>query len=210
MSAASPALRPAQGTLQWLGRALLPVIRWRVEGHLPEDPKFVVILAPHTSNWDLPIGLVCACALGLMTEYEHAFMVKDTVTKAPVIGPIVRWFGGIGVNRGAKFNAVDHMAEIFAKRERMMLAITPEGTRKRTEYWRSGFYHIARRAGVPVVPTYLDYGRRVGGIGAAIHLTGEIEADLDVMRRFYAPFQARHPELVGEIRFKAGDAARRA
>src|SRR5436190_240273 len=112
-----PAIRrPKSQVYRKIAQALGRLIGWRVEGHLPPERKFVAILYPHTSNWDLPIGVLCATALGLFTEFENGFMVKDTVVKAPVIGPIVRWFGGIGVDRSAKFNAVDQMVARFNER----------------------------------------------------------------------------------------------
>lgn len=199
----APAIRKPKSQFSGkVARALVRLIGWKVEGHLPPDPKFVAILYPHTSNWDLPIGVLCATALGLFTEYENGFMIKDSVTKAPVVGPIVRWFGGIGIDRTAKFNAVDQMVQRFAERERMMLAITPEGTRKFRPYLKSGFYQIALKAKVPILFTYLDFKRRVGGLGPAYMPTGNVEADLEVMRQFYAPITAYHPEKVGTVQFK--------
>jgi len=195
--------RPGSRPMQWLARALLPLIGWRVEGHLPAAPKFVLIVYPHTSNWDLVVGLICAHALGLLAEFPYGFMVKDNVIKWPLIGPLVRALGGIAINRRANFNAVEQMAEVFRKRERLMLAITPEGTRKRTDHWKSGFYHIARAADVPVVLGYLDYERRAGGLGPTLTVTGDVEADLGVMRAFYARITPLFPHEAGEIRFKA-------
>ncbi len=203
-----PTRRPAGALLQRFGRFLLPLVRWRIEGELPANPKFVLILYPHTSNWDLFYGLISAAALGLLTEYEYGFMVKHTVLKAPIVGPIVRRLGGIGIDRSSSFNAVDQMVTVFSHHDRLMLGITPEGTRKRTSYWKSGFFHIARRANVPVVLTYLDYGRRVGGIGPVVHLTGDVETDLADIRHFYAPIRACHPEDAGKIDFRPDDRAR--
>jgi 1-acyl-sn-glycerol-3-phosphate acyltransferase len=197
--------RPARRPLQWLGKFLLPLIGWRVEGRLPDSPKFVLIVYPHTTNWDLVIGLICAHAIGLLAEFPYGFMVKDSAIKWPIIGSIVKRLGGIAINRRANFNAVEQMAEIFRQRERLMLAITPEGTRKRTEYWKSGFYHIAHAANVPVVLAYLDYKRRAGGLGPTITLTGEVQADLEVIRKFYARITPLYPHEAGEIRFKSAE-----
>lgn len=200
---APPIRKPKSQTSRKIANVLVRLIGWRVEGQLPPERKFVAILYPHTSNWDLPIGVLCATALGLFTEFENGFMVKDTVTKAPVIGPIIRWFGGIGIDRSAKFNAVDQMVERFREHETMMLAITPEGTRKYRPYLKSGFYHIALKARVPILFTYLDYGRKVGGLGPTLMPTGDVEADLEVMRKFYAPIQAVHPKDVAPCVFRA-------
>ncbi|MGQ0602748.1 MAG: lysophospholipid acyltransferase family protein [Anaerolineales bacterium] len=200
--------RPARRPLQWLGKFILPLIGWRVEGRLPDIPKFILIVYPHTSNWDMVIGLICAHAIGLFAEFPYGFMVKDNAVKWPVIGWLVRRLGGIAINRRANFNAVDQMVEIFQQRQRLMLAITPEGTRKRTDHWKSGFYHIARAANVPVMLGYLDYKRRAGGLGPTITLSGEVEADLDVIRNFYARITPLYPHEAGEIRFKAEEPQR--
>lgn len=188
--------------LQWLSKLLLPLIGWRVEGRLPAAPKFVLIVYPHTSNWDVPIGFLCAHALGLLAEFPYAFMVKDSALRWPLIGPFLRRLGGIGINRSASFNAVDQMAAVFRQRERLMLAITPEGTRRKTPYWKSGFYHIARQAQVPIVLGYLDYKRRAGGLGPSLMPTGDVEADLEFIRHFYARVSGLYPEQAGEIQFK--------
>lgn len=190
-----------------LARLLVRAIGWKLEGELPPCRKFVVILYPHTSNWDLPIGVLCATGLGLFS-FEYGFMVKDSVVKAPILGPLIRWLGGIPVDRSATFNAVEQMAARFAERESMMLAITPEGTRKFRPYWKSGFYHIALAAKVPILCTYLDYGRKVGGLGPLLMPTGDVEADLDVLRKFYAPIRACHPKDAATIQFRQDDAQR--
>lgn len=190
--------------MQRVARFLVRAIGWKLEGELPPCRKFVVILYPHTSNWDLPIGVLCASALGLFS-FDYGFMVKDSVIKAPVLGGLVRWLGGIPVDRSAQFNAVEQMVARFAERDSMMLAITPEGTRKFRPYWKSGFYHIALKAGVPILCTYLDYGRKVGGFGPLLMPTGDVEADLEVFRRFYTPIQACHPADAATIQFRQDD-----
>jgi 1-acyl-sn-glycerol-3-phosphate acyltransferase len=191
--------------MQWFCRLLLPLIGWRVEGRLPDLTKFVIIVYPHTSNWDLPIGLICAYAIGLLSEWPYGFMVKDSALKWPIIGRIVRRLGGIGINRSATLNAVQQMAEVFRRADRLFVAITPEGTRKKTPYLKSGFYHIARTANIPIVLAYLDYKRRAGGLGPAILPTADVEADLERIRHFYARVTPLYPEQTGEIKFKANE-----
>jgi len=204
-------IRPISRSRRWLqklAQALLPLMGWRVEGPLPTAPKFVLILHPHTSNWDLPIGLVCAHALGLLAEWPYGFMVKDSAVKWPVIGPLIQRLGGIAIDRRSRFNAVEQMVQNFNSRERLMLAITPEGTRKRTPFWKSGFYHIALGASLPVHPAYLDYKRRAAGVGPAVWLTGDVEADLQKFREFFANITPLYPHQAGDIRFKPNEGER--
>jgi len=187
---------------QRVARFLLPLIGWRVEGELPDAPKFVLVVAPHTSNWDVPIGLLCAYGLGLLFPWPYGFMVKAPVFRWPLVGPLMRWLGGIPIDRSAAHNLVEQMVDAFQRRECLMLAITPEGTRKRTAYWKSGFYHIALAARVPIVLAYLDYGRKVGGLGPTLWPSGDMDADLEIIRNFYAGVTAKFPHQFGEVRFK--------
>jgi 1-acyl-sn-glycerol-3-phosphate acyltransferase len=187
---------------QRIAKFLLPLIGWRVAGDLPDMPKFVLVVAPHTSNWDVPVGLLCAYALGLLFPWPYGFMVKAPVFRWPLVGPLMRWLGGIPIDRSAANNVVEQMVEAFRRSDRLMLAITPEGTRQRLGYWKSGFYHIALKAGVPIVLAYLDYGRKAVGLGPTLWPTGDVEADLDVIRNFYTGVTAKFPAQVGEISFK--------
>lgn len=188
--------------LQKFARWLLRLIGWRVEGALPHHlDKFVIIVAPHTSNWDFVIGLICAYALGLLFYWPYGIMAKSTAFRGPM-GPVMRALGCIPVNRSSPQNIVEQMVLVFQQRERLMLAIAPEGTRKKTEYWKSGFYRIALGAQVPVVMATLDFGQRVGRIGPAFRPSGDLLADTALLRNFYANVTGHHPEKVGEIRFK--------
>ena len=195
-----------QHPVQRVARFLLPLVGWSVEGDLPDAPKFVIVVAPHTSNWDVPVGLLCAYALGLLFPWPYGFMVKAPVFRWPLVGPLVRWLGGIPIDRRAPNNVVDQMADAFQQHERLMLAITPEGTRKKTTYWKSGFYHIALKARVPIVLAYLDYGRKVSGLGPTIWPSGDADADLELIRDFYAGVTAKFPHQFGEVRFRPQEA----
>src|SRR3972149_4845505 len=139
-----------QPPVQRAARFLLPLVGWSVEGDLPDVPQFVLVVAPHTSNWDVPIGLLCAYALGLLFPWPYGFMVKAPVFRWPLVGPLMRWLGGIPIDRSAANNVVEQMVEAFRRSDRLMLAITPEGTRQRLGDWKSGFYHIALKAGGPL------------------------------------------------------------
>lgn len=154
---------------------------WKFETARPAIKKFVCIAAPHTSNWDGVLLLAMSQAL----ELPLAFMIKDDWVKGPQ-EPLMRRLGAIPINRSRHTNVVDQMIEEFGKRDELVLVIPPEGTRSRAEYWKSGFYHIARGADVPVVPGYLDYVRKRGGFGEPISLTGNVRADMDQIRAFFA------------------------
>lgn len=157
---------------------------------MPDLPKFVAIVAPHTSNWDFVVGISALLALDLRASW----LGKDTLFRGPA-GPILRRLGGIPVQRGAPHQVVEQMAGEFAARERLILGIAPEGTRRKVEHWRSGFWHIARRAGVPIVAISLDYGRRVARINAPFRPTGSFEEDVAVLKRMYDRVVPRRAEL---------------
>lgn len=153
---------------------------WEVETDVPKLSKYVIVAAPHTSNWDGVLLLAVSQALQL----PLAFMIKDDWVKGPM-GPVMKRLGAVAINRSKKTNVVEQMIEEFAQRDALALVIPPEGTRKRAEMWKSGFYHIARGANVPVVPAYIDVGRKRIGLGEPIELTGDARADMDRLRAFY-------------------------
>jgi 1-acyl-sn-glycerol-3-phosphate acyltransferase len=167
---------------------------WRVEGELPAAERFVLIAAPHTSNWDAVILLVAARIYGLKLEW----FVKDTWFKFPM-GAIMRRLGGVPIDRSARNGVVEQAVARFGEHERLALAVPPEGTRGKAPYWKTGFYHIARGANVPIVLGFIDYGRKVAGLGPAFTPTGDLNADFAVFREFYGKVQARFPDKKGEI-----------
>ena len=174
--------------LGWLAVCVLTVFGWKRSGKPPDHPpKCVMIAAPHTSNWDLPVMLMIAFAV----RARVFWMGKHTLFRPP-FGSFFRWLGGVPVDRRKSSNVVDQMVELFEERESFTLILAPEGTRKRTTHWKTGFYHIAYGAGVPIVLGFLDYERKVGGIGPVVMPTGDIEADMDVIRKFYADITGRH------------------
>lgn len=175
-----------------VGRAVLRVLRFRIAGDLPDLPKWVAIAAPHSSNWDFVIGIAAAFAIGVRVDW----IGKHTLFRRP-FGPTMRWLGGTPVERHATRGRVEETAALVRSRDRIVLALAPEGTRRRVERWRTGFYWIARGAGVPIVPCYLDYARREVGIGPVFRPTGSLERDLEEIRAFYADKTPRHPERFG-------------
>ena len=179
------------------GKLVVALTGWRVEGLHPDTPKFVLLAAPHTSNWDLLHLLTLAWSLGIPV----AWMGKHTLFRGP-LGPLMRALGGVPVRRGQRNDLVQQMAERFDRAERLVLTVQPEATRARAEFWKSGFYQIALAAGVPIHLGYLDYARRAGGFETALVPTGDVDADMDVIRKFYADKCARYPDLVGPMRLR--------
>ena len=169
-----------------LGRAILRLLGWRLEGNLPDLPKLVVIAAPHSSAWDsvLGIGLVFALRLDL-----H-FIGKAELFRGP-LGPLMRWLGGLPVDRRRPEGFVEQTVAMFAERDHLVLAVAPEGTRKPVTRWKTGFYRIALGAGVPIVPGYFDNARKAMGFGPALAPTGDAERDIAALRGFYATMPRR-------------------
>lgn len=189
---------PRCGTVAHLiGRIWVRLFGWKVEGVAPPIAKCVFIAAPHTSNWDMPHMLGVAWTLGLRV----AWMGKKQMFPWPV-RRFFKWLGGIPIDRSTNRNMVQKTADLFASSPGLYLVVPVEGTRARTEYWKSGFYHIAREANVDIVCSYLDYQRGVTGIGLVLRPSGDVVADMDRIRAFYAPYLGRYPELQGPIRLR--------
>jgi len=178
-------------------RLCLRLVGWRVVGALPPIPRFVIVAAPHTSNWDLPLMLVAAWALGARIHW----LGKHTLFAGP-FGRLFRRLGGVPVDRRAPGGTVAQAVAEFARRDELRLAVSPEGSRDRRDHWRSGFYHIARRARVPLAPGFIDYGTRRCGLGPLITLTGDVGADMEVVRAFYSGLKGKYPELQGPVRLR--------
>jgi len=173
--------------LGWLCRVFLRLSGWRVVGALPDLPKLVLIGAPHSSNWDA----LWALAFKVAVRLDIHFIIKNDYTKGP-LGPIVRGLGGIGIDRKAAHDVVTQMRQQFAKRDKLWLGITPEGTRKKVTKWKSGFWHIARAAGLPVQLLYFHYPDKTIGIGPLIELSDDLDADMARIREYYVPFQGKN------------------
>ena len=180
-----------------IGRLALRLSGWKIAGELPDTPKYVLIAAPHTSNWDLYYMLAIAFALRMKINW----MGKDTLFRAP-FGFILRWLGGVPIDRSKTNNIVAAMADEFSKHERLILAVPPAGTRGHRDYWKSGFYHIARIAQVPIVMGYLDYATKRGGFGGALTPGDDIAADMDRMRAFYGTVSGKFPDNESTVRLR--------
>jgi len=166
---------------------MLGALGFRVEGDLPNLPKFVIIAAPHTSNWDFPVGLAAKLALGL----GAVWIGKHTIFWGP-FAPILRAVGGIPVDRSASSDVVGQIVAEFARRPQMVFALAPEGTRKKVERWKTGFYHVARGANVPIVPVALDFGSRAVRILPPFTTTGNVESDIAELRRLFEGVKGRN------------------
>lgn len=177
-----------------LGILFLAVTGWKLAGSVPDIPKFVLILAPHTSNWDLPFILAVMYGLGLKINWFG----KKELFSWPV-GGVFKWLGGIPIDRSSRQKVVQQTAQTIQEREQIVMGIAPEGTRSQVGQWKTGFYYIARAAQVPIVVGYLDYAHKVGGLGPVMHTTGNIEADMKVIREFYGGITAKYPHKVGEV-----------
>ncbi|HEY57800.1 MAG TPA: glycerol acyltransferase [Anaerolineae bacterium] len=189
--------RPRRTWLQRLGRLLLRLMGWRVVDRRPPGRKFIVIGAFHTSNMDFFIALPAMMALGLRPRW----IGKKELFRGP-LGPLMRFLGGIPVDRSVRSGFVGQMVHNFRTHEDFVVLIAPEGTRKFTDHWKSGFYHIAVQAGVPIALGFLDYPTRTVGIGDYFLPTGDDEADLERIRAFYADKRGRYPEKHSTIRLK--------
>lgn len=174
--------------LRPLGRLWLTANGWHIEGEMPDLPKFIIVGAPHTSNWDLPFTLAAGLHYGLRVHW----MGKDTIFKWPFAG-LMRWLGGIPIDRSKANNAVAQMVDRFKSSDRLVLVIPPEGTRGKVERWKTGFYHIAVGAGIPLALGFLDYRRKAAGIAKVYYPTGNLEADLAEIQAFYATVTPKHP-----------------
>ena len=176
--------------LHYASRLLLALSGWRVRGQLPEHRRFVLIGAPHTSNWDFILMLLAVFSLRI----EVHWMGKDSIFKAPFAG-LMRWLGGISIDRSRAHNTVEQMIEYYRQYPQLILLIPPEGTRSKVERWKTGFYHIARGADVPVMMGYIDAASKTLGFGEMYIPTGELDKDMREIQAFYADKQGIRPEL---------------
>ena len=181
----------------WLMRSILVpsvVARgWKTPPPLPDVKKCVLVVAPHTSNWDFPIGM----AYALWYRLQARWVGKDSLFKFPV-GGAFKWMGGIPVDRSQRHNFVHQAAALFEQHETLWMAVTPEGTRSKVDKWKTGFYYIALEAKVPIVLAYIDYGRKEAGIDRVIYPTGDLETELDDILAYYANITGNRPEQWGQ------------
>lgn len=174
---------------RWLGRRLLLLFGWKIEGQFPDCPKLLVVVAPHTSNWDFVLGILTVFSLGL----DARWVAKHTLFNPP-FGWLLRRLGGIPVDRRAAHGFVNQLVAAYKNESQLLLAITPEGTRKKVKQWKSGFHQIASRANVPLVPASIDYSRKSISILPVFPLSGSFQDDLPAIQNLFTDVVARHPE----------------
>ncbi|MFT4825806.1 MAG: 1-acyl-sn-glycerol-3-phosphate acyltransferase [Halioglobus sp.] len=185
---------------KWIAHWFLRLNGWTVEGERPKHTRFVFIAAPHTSNWDF----VYMLAFATVFDVEMRWLAKHSLFQPPM-GWIMRALGGIPIVRHTNSNVVADMVAVFDGQEALALAVPTEGTRALVKYWKSGFYHIAVGANVPIVPSYLDYGQKRAGFGPALTPTGDLRADMEYFRQFYSTSTGKFPEKFGPIRLREED-----
>lgn len=178
--------------LRFIGRSGLRLAGWRITGRLPAVPRFVAVVAPHTSNWDFVIGVLVMFALDL----RILWLGKHSLFTTP-LGPLLRRIGGRPVRRDTPENTVAQIAAILSAEPKFVFALAPEGTRKRVPHWRTGFYRVAQATGAPILPAWIDYERREVGLGELVTPTGSLEADVARLQRSYRAEMGRFPEKYG-------------
>ncbi len=174
----------------------LNLLGWQIDNHWDLNiDQCVMIAAPHTSNWDALYARLALKALGVNVRIT----IKDSYMKFP-FGPFVRAMGGIGINRRpkqdgeARQSMVELMADLFKHHPKLVMLVTPEGTRAKQEKWKTGFYHVAMQAGVPIALAYMDYAQKKTGVGKIVYPTGDYEKDMAEIMDFYAQIHAKFPE----------------
>jgi 1-acyl-sn-glycerol-3-phosphate acyltransferase len=179
-----------------LAEKTLNLIGWKTDAGWPENiDQCVMIAAPHTSNWDALYARLALKALGVNVRLT----IKDSYMKFP-FGPFVRALGGIGIDRRPKqadeprLSMVQVMTDLFKTHPKLVMLVTPEGTRAKQEQWKTGFYHVAINAGVPIALAYMDYQKKEAGVGKIFYPTGDFEADMQEIMAFYAPIQPKFPK----------------
>jgi len=172
-----------------LGRFMIRVRGWRFEGEVPNEPKMILLVAPHTSNWDFLTGLWAKFALRL----KAGFLAKHTLFWWP-LGVFLRSIGGIAIDRSKASGIADDSARAFRENERLMLVIAPEGTRSKSKRWKSGFHRIAVATDVPILLVGFDYPRKVIRFGPLYRVTGDYEKDLAEVQSHFDAGMARRPE----------------
>ena len=198
-----PTQVPAYSSLWRRGFGLfgMTLLGWRVEGNLPNVPKCVLAIAPHTSNWDFIVGIFAYFALRIRASW----LVKHTALKGPW-GPLGRYLGGIGIDRSRTGDVAVQLAKEFTERDQLVLAITPEGTRKRVVEWKRGFHNIALAASVPIVPVAIDYSKKAIRFFEPFMPQSDFTADLARLQAHFSPEMAYDPKQYADARgTRAGD-----
>ncbi len=165
---------------------------WKVEGGPPDIDKYVIVVAPHTSNMDFFVGL---CVKYMYRGFKPSFMAKNSLFKIPLVGWFMTSIGGHPVDRSKKNSLVDQVVEVFNKKDKFIMTITPEGTRSYVPKWKTGFYYVAHKAKVPIVLTGFDYENKIVWMKEIIEPSGDVDQDIEKMQAYFRKIKGRHPEL---------------
>jgi len=176
---------------------ILKQLGWTFHVDLPDIKKYVAIAAPHTSNWDFPLGILAAKAINLKVHW----LGKHSLFRWPY-GWFFRLIGGTPIHRDGGKNYKQQLTELFNRSESLVLALAPEGTRSKTDHWKTGFHSIAHAANVPILMGYLDYGNKQVGIGGMLYPSEDIEADFELVREYYRDRRGKFPEKESLIRVR--------
>jgi len=174
------------------GRLLLAAIRWQIKGKMLNAPKFVMVLAPHTSIWDFYVAMAGKLAVGL----HSSWLISAAYTWCP-LGVFLRRLGGIPIYRDGTHNLVSQLVESFDNSEKMMITLFPEGTRRKVGKWKTGFWHIASQAGIPIQLVSIDYEKRITECGPVIEPSSNIEADMKIIQEYFKSVRAKYPDKFG-------------
>ena len=178
-------------------KIFLKICGWKIEGEPPKVPKYVMVGAPHTSNWDFLFGM----AIAMATQVECYWVGKHTLFWGP-LNPIMRWMGGIPLDRNGRCrrgSLVEQTVCCFKQHHRLGIVVSPEGTRSKGDRWRTGFYHMAKNANVPIVLAFLDFKNKRGGYGPTIRPSGCIDKDLHEIQAFYTDIHGKYPDCFSPI-----------
>ncbi|TAL61721.1 MAG: acyltransferase [Legionella sp.] len=177
--------------MQKLAKLLLKIMHWKIVGQLPDLKKYIIIVAPHTSNWDLVIGLICRFAVGVKIN----FLAKHQLFFFP-LGQFLRLLGGTPVNRSRHDNKVAQVVDLFNAQDTLKLGLAPEGTRSVVTRWKEGFYHIAQQTGIPIVMIGMDYPSRELRIAEPLYPTGDMQADFAKIVAYFRTIHGRFPKVL--------------
>jgi 1-acyl-sn-glycerol-3-phosphate acyltransferase len=173
---------------QLIAQSFMSIFGWRIEADIPNRSKLVLVGAPHTSNWDFVLTMATLFSLNV----KIFWMGKRSLFKWP-IGGVMEWLGGVPIDRASQgVGIVEQTIEAFNSRDEFVIAIMPEATRSKVREWKTGFYHIAQGAEVPIVLVRFDYGRKVMGIGPTIEPSGDVQSDIAQIRSHYEGIQGRN------------------
>ncbi len=174
-----------------VGRAILRMMRWSIGGEVPNVRQFVAIGAPHTTNWDFVIGMAALLAMGIRVHW----LGKHSIFKWPITY-IWRWLGGQPVDRSQATGVVDQVVELFKRHEKFILGLSPEGTRRQIAKWKTGFYHVATRATVPLLPVFFDFKNRTLLLNPLFYPTGDLNRDMRRLLDLFRPVQGKYPKTL--------------